>query len=344
MEMNKEVILTFKKLLRRAMKEQKKGTNRPFVLGHFVTNRCMCQCKSCLWRHNDWKDVPLEDLKKFYTEAIQEGFLATNISGGEPFLRKDLGELVKFIKEDLKIPIMVTTTGYFLEDRMDEVLPYIDMLLLSLDSAKAERHDEIRGLPGLFDKLMRGVDMANEKYPNLSMQFNTCVQKGIEEEVEGLIKLAEEKNMKISFDVITDYRHGEEGEHFTETNMGLPLDKLRTLCKNLGKKKLDGAPILNSARYFKYFCDAKPGYNCHLPKMAMLVDGRGYVEDCLDLDHPIANILETPLKEIMELPRFKQLRVDCENCCSCNSPTMIDLSMVWENPQLLLKEGGIQFG
>jgi len=75
-----------------------------------------------------------------------------------------------------------------------------------------------------------------------------------------------------------------------------------------------------------------------------MLDGRGYVEDCLNLDNPIANIREMKLKDIMELPRFKQLRVDAEACCSCNSPNMVDLSHLWDNPQLVFEQGGIALG
>lgn len=332
-------------LVNRAIQAKMEDNGRPFIIGHLITNKCMCKCRSCLWYHTDWEDVPTEDIKRFYAQAAEEGFLATAFSGGEPFLRKDLGEIVKFVKEEANMAILLFTTGWFLEERMDEILPYVDMLVLSLDSARPERHDEIRGLPGLFDRLMKGVDRVREKYPDLSRQFNVCVQKGIAEEVDDLIELAKQKDMHISFDVITDYRHGEGDSHFTSTDMGLPLPELRGICAYLLDRKREGAPILNSELYFKYFMDGKPGYKCHLPKLAIcMVDGRGYVEDCLNLDRPIASIRETPLKEIMELPRFKQLRVDAESCDSCNSPTMVDLSHLWDNPQLVFEQGGISIG
>ena len=332
-------------LVNRAVETRIEGSGRPFIIGHLITQKCMCSCPSCLWKHNDYEDVPTEVIKNFYAQAAEEGFLATAFSGGEPFLRQDLGELVKFIKEEADMGILLFTTGWFLEERMDEVLPYIDMLLLSLDSARPERHDEIRGLPGLFDRLMQGADLAKEKYPGLSKQFNVCVQKGIADEIDDLIALAKERDFKISFDVISEYRHGEGDRHFVSTDAGLPLQELRGVCAYLREKKQEGAPILNSDLYFKYFMDGKPGYKCHLPKLGMcMVDGRGYVEDCLNLDKPIANIKDTPLKEIMALPRFKQLRVDAEDCCSCNSPTMVDLSHFWENPQLIFEEGGITLG
>jgi MoaA/NifB/PqqE/SkfB family radical SAM enzyme len=333
------------KLVGRAIQARVEGDGRPFIVGHLITQRCMCDCKSCLWKHNDYQDVPTEDIKRFYAQAAGEGFLATAFSGGEPFLRKDLGEIVSFVKQEADMAILLFTTGWFLEERMDEVLPHIDMLMLSLDSARPERHDEIRGLPGLFDRLMAAVEQVNQRYPDLSKQFNVCVQRGIAEEIDDLIAIATETGLQMSFDVITEFRHGQDGSHFSDTDMGLPLQELRGVCAYLLERKREGAPILNSELYFKYFMDGRPGYKCHLPKLAMcMVDGQGNVEDCLNLDRPIANIRDMPLKEIMELPRFKQLRVDAESCCSCSSPTMVDLSQFWENPKLVFEEGGIAIG
>jgi MoaA/NifB/PqqE/SkfB family radical SAM enzyme len=332
------------RIVARAIEARQKGDGRPFLIAHFITNRCPCRCPSCLWLHNDWEDVPLADLKRFYSEAKQEGFIATALSGGEPFIRKDLGKIVRFIKEEAGMPILLFNTGWYLKERMDEVLPYIDMMLVSLDSSRPERHDEIRGLRGLFDRLIEAVDLAKARYPGVSYQFNCCVQKGVADEIDDLIGMTDAMGMRISFDVITEYRHGEGDGAFTKTEMGLPSDELKEVCTYLLEKKRAGAPILNSELYFEYFIEGQSGYRCHFPKLAMSVDGRGYVEDCLNLDRPIANIRDTPLKEIMKLGRFGQLRQDAEECSSCNSPTMVDLSHVWQNPQLVFERGGIAIG
>ena len=334
----KQAVLT---IVARAIEARERADGKPFIVGHFITNRCMCDCASCLWKDNTCKDVPLEDLKRFYASARDEGFAAVALSGGEPFLRKDLGDVVRFIKEEAKMSILLFTTGWYLRRRMDEALPHIDMLAVSVDSAKAERHDEIRGLPGLFDELVAGVRMARERYPELPIQLNCCVQKGIASEIDDLIALAEDLGVRISFDVITEYRNGADGEAQRETGCGMPLAELQTLCAGLIEKKRAGAPIINSERYFEYFVRGRPGYTCHLPKLVMFIDGAGNAEYCLDLSKPIANIRDTPLKEILELKRFKELRRLAEGCSSCNSPTMVDLSHFWENPQLVFESGGI---
>jgi MoaA/NifB/PqqE/SkfB family radical SAM enzyme len=331
------------RVLGRAMQARQAADGRPFIVGHHVTNRCLCRCASCLWRDNDCEDVPLDNLRRFYAQASEQGFVATAMTGGEPFMRTDLGDLVRFVKQEAGMSILVFNTGWYLKLRMDEVLPHIDMMIVSLDSAKPERHDEIRGLPGLFDRATEGVRLVRQNYPDVSLQFNTCVQQGIAGEIDALLDLASTLDVQISFDVITDYRHGED-EHFTETSMGLPLPELREVCASLLEKKRAGAPILNSEPYFEYFVTGKPGYRCHLPKLVMFVDGWGNAEYCLNLDRPIANIRDTSVAEIMAMPRFKQLRADAESCHSCNSPTMIDLSAVWENPALAVGPGGIALG
>lgn len=343
-KINPELADTIGKAAMKAIQIRNSGEGAPFLIGHFVTNRCHNKCKSCLWKHNDWEDVPLEDLKSFYKQAAELGFLGTFLSGGEPFLRSDIGELARHVKDECGIAILFITSGWHLEERLDEVAPYASMMMWSMDSADPQKHDQIRGAPGLFDRLIKGIKKMKQKYPETSCQTNVCVQKGVEDEIDDLIKLHQELGVQISFDVISEFRHDGKGGHYTETNMAMPLPELRGVCQYIIERKKEGAPILNSERYFQYFIDGKPGYKCHLPKLAMCVDGRGYVEDCLDLENPIANIRETPLKEVMEMPRFKSLRARAEDCCTCNSPTMIDLSNVWEDPRILFEEGGIQVG
>ena len=87
------------RLLGRAMQARQAGDGRPFIVGHFITYRCLCRCASCLWRDNDCKDVPLDDLRRFYAQASEQGFVATARSGGEQVMSKDLGEVVRFVKQ-----------------------------------------------------------------------------------------------------------------------------------------------------------------------------------------------------------------------------------------------------
>ncbi len=328
-------------ILTRAVQARTAGDGRPFLIGHLITNRCMCECASCLWKNNDWDDLPTEQVKRLYADARDEGFVGLAISGGEPFLRNDLGELVKFAKQEAKLAILLFNTGHYLTRRMDEVLPYIDAMVVSVDAASAERHDRIRGLPGLYDRLVAGLEETRRRYPHVAVHLNSCVQRGIADEIDGLIGLASDLDVRISFDVVTEYRNGGDGERFTETSMGLPPEELVDVCRDLLERKRAGAPIMNSEGYLQYFISGSPGYRCHLPKVVMFVDGRGNLENCLNLNHPLAKLRDTSLCEAMQLPQFSELRTRAEACSSCNSPTMVELSSLWEDPQRAIASGDI---
>lgn len=328
------------RILNRAFDAHLAADDRPFLLAHLVTQRCMCRCASCLWIDNESVDVPLAELKHFYAQARDEGFVGVALSGGEPFLRSDLGELARYLKQDLGFSTLLVTTGLYLTRRMDEVLPWLDQLIVSLDSALPERHDAIRGVPGLFARMMEGVTTARARYPSLPIHFNCCVQRGMEDEVDALVALTKELGMRISFDFITEARHG-DGLAARETDMGLPLADVQRIAADLLARKESGQPIVNSQRYFRYFADGRRGYRCHRPKLLLFVDGRGQVENCLELSAPLGNIRTQPLREILEGPRFRPFVRAAEGCSSCNSPTMVDLSHLWEDPTLLLQQGGI---
>ena len=96
-EINPQLMERLGQIANRAVQTRIEGTGRPFIIGHLITQKCMCSCASCLWKNNDYEDVPTEGIKNFYAQAASEGFLATAFSGGEPFLRRELPEADVFL-------------------------------------------------------------------------------------------------------------------------------------------------------------------------------------------------------------------------------------------------------
>jgi sulfatase maturation enzyme AslB (radical SAM superfamily) len=76
----------------------------------------------------------------------------------------------------------------------------------------------------------------------------------------------------------------------------------------------------------------------------MFVNSNGDVENCLQKDKPLANLRKNSVNEVLQSPLFKKFIKETENCYSCNSPTMIDTSYIWNDISLLTKSGGITFG
>ncbi|WP_435178713.1 radical SAM protein [Actinacidiphila sp. bgisy145] len=74
--------------------------------------------------------------KEYGTEAV-------NLLGGEPFLHKDLPEVVRYAKQELDLHVEICTNGYRIERRLTEIAPYLDLLRISLEGNGAT-NDAIR--------------------------------------------------------------------------------------------------------------------------------------------------------------------------------------------------------
>jgi MoaA/NifB/PqqE/SkfB family radical SAM enzyme len=135
-----------------------------------ITNACNLRCKMCAqWGESGYnlgkpteairETVPLDAYRRMVDDVagIKPHIY---IWGGEPFLYKDLMPLVGYMKEK-DFSLAVVTNGTRLEEHAAEIVNTgWDAVMLSLDGPPAV-HDEIRGMPGCFDVLAKGIDKLN---------------------------------------------------------------------------------------------------------------------------------------------------------------------------------------
>ena len=133
----------------------------PFLI-LFINSICNQKCEHCFyWRNLNRKD----DLSKEELFALSRSLGRVenlNLSGGEPFLRAEFGEICRqFIRQNKVRQIYVPTNGYFTDrtvKQISETLKERDLELfvaeISLDGV-GEFHNKFRGSPGAFDKAMQ---------------------------------------------------------------------------------------------------------------------------------------------------------------------------------------------
>ena len=329
-----------------AAKKAKDSGGRPFIFHFLTTLHCNCDCESCLWKDNSIKnELTLEEIKRIYLEAKEEGFLITLLWGGEPTLRKDITDIIQFAKHEADFAFIgMVTNGFLIPKRISEFGDDLDLILMSLDSPIREEHDKIRKLPGLYDNIMKSVEIIKRDYPLISLQFSFSISKYNIHRVDEMIALGDEREIPIAFNVINTIRHYFSGDIDEKGELSATDQEISDAFSRILKAKKNGSHILNSEMYLKHFLGGKKPYRCHARKVFMFVNSNGDIEDCLRLDKPIANLRKISVKNAMSLPRFQQYLKDTEKCNSCNSPTMIDTSYAWEDWSLLTKSGGISFG
>ena len=123
-----------------------------------VTNACNLHCKHCYKMPLGGNDLTLGQIKYILEKISDFGIKRLLLTGGEPFLRNDLFEIIDYAVECNIEDIEINTNGTLLDDAtiINEIKERLDTIIglpVSIDGARSETHDFIRG-KGQFTKLL----------------------------------------------------------------------------------------------------------------------------------------------------------------------------------------------
>ena len=111
-------------------------SHSPFRLVHEITYQCNCKCIICeRWKKssNCQNELSTKEIFKMIEEGKKAGIITYVVDGGEPLFRKDLPDILQYAKQ-LNYITSVVTNGFYLKNRYDEILPFTDSLVVSIDS------------------------------------------------------------------------------------------------------------------------------------------------------------------------------------------------------------------
>ena len=119
----------------------------PFYASYKITHKCGLKCEFCnVWQEKT-PDLPKEDVFKVIDNIARSSIIVLSIEGGDPLLRKDLGEILEYAYKKPFI-LFFTTNGHLLDKRpMEEYGKNIDYLHISID----EGHGNLKFLDRLTE-------------------------------------------------------------------------------------------------------------------------------------------------------------------------------------------------
>lgn len=152
-----------------------------------LTYRCDSRCIMCdLWDYhkrspNSWEELSLDEIKTFVEQAqYLKNIKTVVLSGGEPFLRRDLADICGLFVSHLPDSSIGILTGglntAIIIKKMREIInrfgPKSIWLGTSLDGI-GEIHDRVRGVKGAFDRFKKTIELSRKELPevNLSATF-----------------------------------------------------------------------------------------------------------------------------------------------------------------------------
>ena len=166
----------------------------PITLTYSVTAACQSKCKTCniglRYQHDPKrkeKDLKLDEIEKIFKSLGHIYFF--NLSGGEPFLRKDLPEIIRLACKYLKPRIIHTPTNAIASERIRDLTikslaivnkydPKTPFTVKPSIDGIGEIHDEIRGVKGNFNQLEKTISYLKEvekEYPNFHLELGTVI-------------------------------------------------------------------------------------------------------------------------------------------------------------------------
>jgi MoaA/NifB/PqqE/SkfB family radical SAM enzyme len=206
-----------------------------------LTDRCTYLCGYCSIPTRKSAEMSLEQLTALFRQMRDFGVARIGVWGGEPLIRKDVGEILAAAKA-MGFYISVDTNGQLVAKRMD-ALAHADHVVISLDGRR-ENHDANR-VPGSFDGAMEGIrTLAGRK----RLWTITVLTRHSIGDIDFILDTAREYGFLASFQAI----HHNELLGSGGRDMAPDDGELRRAVARLIEEKERGAPIANTVQYLRY--------------------------------------------------------------------------------------------
>ena len=292
-----------------------------------INNECNLNCKHCrVSEKNDNEKLSLKEAKSLLAECWYNGITMLNLSGGEPFLRDDIFEILDYAEkfED----IVITTNGTLLnEEKCKKLSTYKNIKLsISLDGLE-ETHDKFRRKKGAFKKVIDILPVLNKN--NIKYAIKYTLSKETAKDAIELLNLVAKMGAK-EFNVRRVIVAGNANKDMVLSNEEYKniIRELIRNCRKLNVKFRTGDPLLIPIFSEIWGIDIKNDdlskiyAGCQAGDEIIYIDYKGNVGACSYIPKFADNIKDKPLDEILknnklfiDLREYKnKLEGKCNKC------------------------------
>lgn len=156
-----------------------------------ITNTCNYHCSYCIFSSESKKyqdELTTEEVKQSIKDLKENNFTYIKFTGGEPFARKDMTEILEYASE-LGFDMDISTNASLITDEIAKKLKSIEfpMVHVSLDGNTKDSHEYVRG-ENTFARTLRGIRYLTNN--NIYTRIGTVIYKQNEDKLEEIVKLA----------------------------------------------------------------------------------------------------------------------------------------------------------
>ncbi len=262
-----------------------------------VIKACNLRCKMCGYPSaypGRGKRLSTAEIERIVTDATSElGTQVVSYGGGEPFLRRDIVELIA-IAEGNGATVHINTNGTQIDAAMCDRLadsrgPHI---ALSLDHAEPSRNDAIRG-EGVFAAVEQAARLLRERVPQATVGLNCVVGPHNLGQIDALVDLASRwrlaaiKFLPLHSNLQHAWMDGLAAEFTTDAAgapaLGAAVEAARIRARALGLSTSSRAFVRGIAPYL----EGKLHFDCYAGYLYGNVDPFGMLFPCYDHAEPL---------------------------------------------------------
>jgi len=295
-----------------------------------VTDACNSRCKHCnIWRMKTTPNpLTVEEVEKIFQNSFFKDLKEVIISGGEPVLRPDLEELLlvmsKHIRPDV---IMSLSTNGLLPERVIKTTKTLvengirTIVGVSLD-AIGEKHDEIRGVKGNFEKvdflLHQLIGLQGQHKDKLSVTVGFTLSPLTVDSMEDVRVYTEKLGLHFLpqvYEEVSFYGKEDNKEKITNEKLIKAIQKLpSSFQRDVMLKAAMGKGL-------KFRCSSMDTF--------FILHCNGDVSPCLRYSHlRLGNLREKSIDEIWQSEEVKKARKMIKSCNECYNTWVTGWSMI----------------
>jgi MoaA/NifB/PqqE/SkfB family radical SAM enzyme len=341
---------TLERIVRHARITWKNYQNLPSppFLVLFINSICNMKCEHCFyWRSlNQRDDLTKEEI--FELSRSLGRIENLNLSGGEPFLRKEFAEICRqFIRHNGVRQIYVPTNGYYTDKTLKQITSTLEeeslelfVVELSLDGMP-EFHDTFRVAKGAFKRAMETYDALvelRERDPRLRIHsISTATDRNMSE-IRRLTTYLYDRCPQMDHHNLAIIR----GDRKDPSLQGPSLQQYEELYdyiqrlwapRETGRYGAAVEPMLQWAKV-RAAREQRQVIPCRAGRLSAVVYANGDVSAC-EIHKPLGNLREKPFWEIWRSAEAGHLRKCITNKeCYCTTEVFMWSSIVYQPLQL----------
>jgi MoaA/NifB/PqqE/SkfB family radical SAM enzyme len=279
---------------------------RPIWCSWQVTRRCASYCMFCEHRlEGADEELDLAGCARVAEALSQGGALVVSLTGGEPFLRADLAEIVRIVAGH-HYPLLTTHGWLVTREKARAVWAAgLEGATVRLHHARPDRHDAAAGLPRAHARALEAVAAFAAERPRGTQRVNVKVRVWSADDLDGLEALLRAADaLEASVTVEPGFPLGGK-----ESGLSVRLLALKRAHRNLR----------SSARYLARFDEALVSGigGCRAGRAFVNVDHRGRISKCVEFQGEGDRVGDLTRESWPEVaPRLRGVS-DANACRSC---------------------------